>query len=85
MIQSCIRDLYELIFCSSKGNDFYSPKLTEYLMNTDKESKGIIKNPKYKDVFQKYEKLVKEDEENFLHNSDDSFERSSFNLINKNK
>ena len=81
MIQSCIRDLYEIIFCSSKANDFYSPKLSEYLINTDKESKAIIKNPKYRDVFYKYEKVAKEEEENFLHNSDDSFERSSLNPL----
>jgi len=38
MIHSCIRDLYELIFSQHK-NEFYSAKLTEYLMNTDNQSK----------------------------------------------
>jgi len=30
----------------------------DYLMNTDKESKLIIHDPKYRDVFAKYDKLA---------------------------
>ena len=67
MIQSVIRDLYEMIF-SNYGktvNEFFSAKLFEYLVNLNQESKEIIFNPLYKDVFGKYERLnPKEDDEN---------------------
>jgi hypothetical protein len=53
MIQSCIRDLYEMIF-TNKNNDFFCPKFADHLTNTDVKSKEIIANPLYEDVFSKY-------------------------------
>jgi len=33
MIQSCIRGLFDLILSSSKNNEYFNPKLMEYVMN----------------------------------------------------
>lgn len=75
MIQSCIRELFEIIFSNNKSNDFHSQKLQDHLINTDSKAKAIIVNPLYRDVFAKYEKLWnKEEDDNFLNqNSDGSF------------
>ena len=80
MIHSCIRDLYELIFSNGKGNDYYSPKLAEYLLFTNEESKELIANPEYKEIFGKYEKNINnglpKNEEEYLKNSNEM--KSSF-------
>lgn len=55
LIHSCVRDLFDQIFSHSKNNDFQSCKLIEYLINTDPQSQQIIKNPKYKHIFSKYD------------------------------
>jgi hypothetical protein len=58
MIQSCIRDLYDMILGKSldRGdNEFPIPKMAFYLTKLDQESKKIIFNDKYTDVFGKYQ------------------------------
>lgn len=57
MIQSCIRDLYDMILAKSQDrgdNEFLIPKMAFYLTKLDQESKKIIYNEKYKEVFGKY-------------------------------
>lgn len=57
MIQSCIRELYEMILGknSDKGdNDFPIPKLALYLTRDDELSKQIIFNQDYREVFAKF-------------------------------
>jgi hypothetical protein len=58
MIQSCIRDLYDMILGKSsdrEANEFPIPKMAYYLTKLDQESKKIVFNEKYKDVFGKYQ------------------------------
>jgi hypothetical protein len=58
MIQSCIRDLYDMILGKSPergDNEFLIPKMAYYLTKLDQDSKKIIFNDKYKDVFGKYQ------------------------------
>jgi len=81
MIQSVIRDLYEMIFTNygKTVNEFFSAKLFDYLVNLNQESKDMISNPKYKDVFGKYERLNPKDEddnENFLNQNNGSANES---------
>lgn len=68
MIQSCIRELFEMIFSnySKTVNEFFNARLFDYLTHTHQESRNLIKNPMYKDVFQKYDKLNQKEEEDFL-------------------
>lgn len=57
MIQSCIRDLYDMILGKSPDrgdNEFPIPKMAFYLTKLDQESKKIIFNEQYRDVFGKY-------------------------------
>lgn len=57
MIQSCIRELYEMILGKNtdKGeNEFPIPKLAFYLIKDDEQSKQIIYNPEYREVFPKF-------------------------------
>jgi len=75
MIQSCIWELFEMIFSnySKTVNEFFNARLFDYLTHTHAETKNLIKNPKYKDVFAKYEKLnQKEEEDVFLYNDNSS-------------
>lgn len=53
MIQSCIRELFEMIFSnySKTVNEFFNARLFDYLTHTHPESKNLIKNPKYSGVF----------------------------------
>ena len=58
MIQSCIRDLYDMILSKSTDrgdNEFPIPKMAFYLTKLDQDSKKIIFNEKYKDVFARYQ------------------------------
>jgi hypothetical protein len=58
MIQSCIRDLYDMILGKSQergDNEFPIPKLAFYLTKLDQDSKKILFSEKYKEVFGKYQ------------------------------
>lgn len=73
MIFSCIRDLYDLILTSKQSNDFYSPKLAEYLMHTCEESKTMMADPLYVKIFSKYDKnVMKEGDQDDFFNKDPS-------------
>ena len=59
MIQSCIRDLFEIVFGTTQNNkneaeNYYNPKLFMYLTKNDIGSKKVLFNDKYKNVFGKY-------------------------------
>lgn len=60
MIQSTIRDLFEHIFRPTYGkmqitqNELYNQKLVDHLTKYNTDNKAVIFNPKYKDIFEKY-------------------------------
>lgn len=60
MIQSTIREIFEYIFRKNFGkisttkNEFYNPKLIEHLTRHSQAAKDIIFDPKYAEIFDKY-------------------------------
>ena len=59
---------------SKTVNEFFNAKLFDYLTHTHQESKEMLKNPEYKDVFGKYDKLNQKDDDDLFFDKDSSKE-----------